>query len=422
MTSGSWKGRGWRRDLRLLAGLDARLAGSAFRRPRGGVWLSVLLPAVVVGGALVAAGRDAMPDAAQPSGGVALGFLAAAPISWLAYGLLFRAGDDAFVRRLGVDPVAMYAERAARVAAAAGLIAAMLLLPYLASGGSIARPASILVAVAASAWGAALLSLAAAARSVARPGGGRGLVAMSMGPDPELGRVGALVWAPLGPLAAGILAAGWVGTTATPSWARAAAAVGAGMVLAAAGVRPYARAMPRFAPRALEMAFEPPPAAGETGLVLDRGLARLLPRRARAVWARDSTITSRRFRWATTVVWPVAVLAVVALARWGAVDEVRAWVIAGGALVLIAQGAAVIAMGRLERAGPGWLDRAAGIRARDRWLGRSAFGFGLSLWLAVPVGLAWAFWAGTGSGWAWLLAGLVAAAVSSTASLAAAGG
>jgi|GEM_PF-971417 len=422
MISGFSSRPGWRRDLRLLAELDTRLAGAAIRRPRAGVWLSVLIPAIVVGGALVAAGREAMPDAAQPSGAIALGFLAAAPISWLAYGLLFRAGDDAFVRRLGIQPVAMYVERAARLAGAAGVIAMMLLLPYVAGGGPIARPATVLVAAAASAWGAALLSMAAAARSTSRPGGGRGLVAKSMGPDAELGRVGALVWAPMGPLAAAILAAGWIGAATAPSWARAAAALAAGAAAAVAGARPFALAMPRFAPRALEMAFEPPPAAGETGLVLDRGLARLLPMRARAVWARDSTITARRFRWATTVVWPVAILAVVALARWGEVSEVRAWVIAGGALVLVAQGAAVIGVGRLERAGPRWIDRAAGIGLRDRWIGRSAFGFGLSLWLAVPVGLAWAFWAGAGSGWAWLAAGLAAAAVASSASLAAAGG
>jgi hypothetical protein len=407
--------------LGLLLGLDGRRAAAAARRPRPGVWASVLLPLALVGGALWSAGAEAVPDARVPSGAVALGFMVAAPIAWLAYGVLFRPADDAFLRRLGLEPTALYAERALRLAAAAAGVAAVLLVPFLASGAPLARPAATLAASAAAAWGAALLSLAAAARSTSRPGGGRGVIAKSMGPDAELGRVGALVWAPLGPLAAALAAAGWVGAAAGAGWGRAGVAAVAGVVAAVAGGRPFAQALPRFAPRALEMSFEPPPAAGETGLVLDRGLARLLPRPARAVWARDSTITARRFRWATSIVWPVAILSTIALARWGAMAEVRAWVLAAGALTLVAQGAAVIAMGRLERAGPRWLDHSAGLRVLDRWLGRAAFGFGLSLWLAVPLGLAWGLWAGAGPGWAWAAAGAVSAAVAASASLAAAG-
>ncbi|HEV2132138.1 MAG TPA: hypothetical protein VGR27_13580, partial [Longimicrobiaceae bacterium] len=86
-----------------------------------------------------------------------------------------------------------------------------------------------------------------------------------------------------------------------------------------------------------------------------------------------------------------------------------------------AQGGAVIGLGRLERRGPRWIDRSAGIGASVRWMGRWAFGFGLALWLVVPLGLSWGLWVRQASGWLWILAGATAAAVASFASVAAAG-
>jgi len=408
-------------QLRLLLGNDTRRIAAALRRPRPGVLLSVLLPLALLGGALAAAGADALPDAREVGGAVGLGFLLSAPLAFLGYGVLFRPVDDPFQRRLGVRPAALFLERALRLLAVALLIALLLLLPALFAGMPLSRPGAVLVAAAMVAWGAALLALASAAQATALPDRRPGLFSRMMGPDRELVRVGPLVYAPLAPLMAAILTAGWVAAAPGAGWGRAAAVAAIGAAMAAAAVRPFARALPRFAPQALEMAFAPPPEAGEAGLVLDRGLARLLPLRARAVWARDATITARRFRWSTTLVWPVAALSVVALARWGGVPQVRAWVLAAGALTLAAQGAALIALGRVERAGPRWLDHAAGLGVFDRWLGRSAFGFGLTLWLVVPLGLAWGLWAGAGSGWLWAAGGAGTAALAAAASLAAAG-
>jgi hypothetical protein len=266
-----------------------------------------------------------------------------------------------------------------------------------------------------------LLALANAARTTAEPDRRPGFASRWMGFDRELMRAGPLVYAPLAPLAAALVAAAWVGAAPGSGWGRSVVVAGLGLALAGAAARPFVRALPRFAPQALEMAFAPPPEAGEAGLVLDRGLGRLLPLRARAVLARDAVVTARRYRWSTTLVWPVAIFSVIALARWGAVAQVRTWVLAAGALTLAAQGAAVIALGRLERTGPGWLDHSAGLRLFDRWLGRSAFGFGLTLWLVVPLGLAWGLWAGAGTGWLWVAAGLATAAVAAGSSLGAAG-
>jgi hypothetical protein len=405
----------------LLLGHDARRFGAAVRRPRPGVWLSALLPLLLVGGALAAAGADALPDAHEAGGAVGLGFLASAPLAFLAYGVLFRPVDDPFLRRLGVAPAALYVERALRLLGIAVGVALLLMLPLAVAAAPLARPAAVLLASAVGGWGAALLALAAAARTTAEPDRKVGIASRMMGPDRELVRVGPLVYAPLAPLIAAIVVSGWIGAAPGAGWARAAMVAGLGVLCALVAVRPFALALPRFAPQALEMAFAPPPEAGDAGLALDRGVPRLLPLRPRAVWVRDAVVTARRYRWATTLVWPVAILSAVALARWGALPQVRAWVLAAGALTLAAQGAAVIALGRLERSGPGWLDHAAGLRVLDRWLGRWAFGFGLTLWLVVPLGLAWGLWAGAGSGWLWVGAGIATAAVAAGASLAAAG-
>jgi hypothetical protein len=408
-------------QLGLLVALDRTRVAAVLRRPRPGVWLSLLLPVALIAGALWAAGAEAMPDPRAPAGAVTLGFLAAAPLAFAGYGLLFRPADDPLLRRLGFGGRALFLERALRLLLLACAVALLLLVPYPRAPGLLAPALPIVLGGAFAAWGATLLALGLAADATARPDQRVGVASRLMGFDPELVRVGPLVYAPLAPLAAALIAGWWVGSG--PAGAGNRAAVVALLAAAAAllAMRPFARALPRFAPRALEMAFAPPPEAGATGLVLDRGLGRLLPRRARAVLARDAAVTARRFRWSTTIVWPVAILSAVALARWGELPPVRAWVVAGGVLTLAVQGAAVIGLGRLEREGPRWLDHAAGLRVVDRWAGRWAYAFGLSLWLAVPLGLAWGLWAGVGTGWIWPAAGLLTAAAASAASIAAAG-
>ncbi|HET7321619.1 MAG TPA: hypothetical protein VFI96_03920, partial [Longimicrobiaceae bacterium] len=141
---------------------------------------------------------------------------------------------------------------------------------------------------------------------------------------------------------------------------------------------------------------------------------------AAAVWARDAVVASRRFAWATRVVWPVAIVGFFALARWGRLPQTRQAVAAAAVLVLLLQAAAIVGLGREERAGRRWVDRAAGVTPVQRLLGRWAWGWGMSLWLAVPLALAWSWWA-IGPGWPWLAAGAVTAAAAALASTAAAG-
>ena len=81
------------------------------------------------------------------------------------------------------------------------------------------------------------------------------------------------------------------------------------------------------------------------------------------------------------------------------------------------QSGAVVGLGLLERSGPRWIDRSAGARWRERFLGRWAYSWGLSLWLLVPVALPWAWWSGAPGAWAWPLLGALSAAVATTASL-----
>jgi hypothetical protein len=407
------------RHLALLLRHDARRLAAAIRRPRPGVLLSALLPLALVAGALAAAGDQALPDAG--GGAIGLAFLVSAPLAFLAYGILFRPADDPFLRRLGLDPGGLYLQRAVRLLGVSVGMALVLMVPFAAGGVPLARPLAVLLGTGAAGWGAALLALSVAARMTADPARRPGLASKRMGFDRDLVEAGPLVYAPLAPLAAAIAAGTWIALAPGAGWGRAALAGAVGGAFALAAVRPFARAVPRFAPRSLEMAFAPPPAAGETGLVLERGLSRALPRRARAVAARDAVFGARRYRWAATLVWPVAIVSAIALARWGDLPQVRTWVLAAGALTLGAQGAAVIALGRAERAGPRWLDHAAGLRSRDRWAGRTAYAFGLSLWLVVPLGLAWGLWAGAGSGWLWLAAATMTSAVAAGASLAAAG-
>ncbi|HEX2210956.1 MAG TPA: hypothetical protein VHG93_24955, partial [Longimicrobium sp.] len=126
------------------------------------------------------------------------------------------------------------------------------------------------------------------------------------------------------------------------------------------------------------------------------------------------------FRWAGRVAWPVAVVCVLAILRAGERPAVQGWVAGAGAVVLAMQAAAVIGLGRMERGGRRWLDRAAGLALADRFVGRWAAAFGMALALVIPVALSWALVV-DGGAWMWIAAAAGSALVASAASLAAAG-
>ncbi len=403
----------------LLLRLDARRLRGELRRPRAGSLVGVLLPLLVLAAGLLVAGPRLRPSVDDAEGAVLLGLWIGGSVGFLAHPLLLRPADDGFLRRLGIPASALYAHRAARLLAASLGLALLLLLPFAASGAALARPLAVGVGTALVAWGAGLAFLSRAALAIAR-GGRPGLSARFMGFDRELVKVGPLVYAPLYPLFFGAAAGGYLGAAPGVSLLRLAAVATASLALAALGERAFARALPRFAPRAAEMAFEPPPAKGSTGLVVDRGLARLLPRRVAAAWARDATVLERRFRWAGRIAWPVAVGGAVALVRWGDAEAVRSWVAAAGAVALAAQGAAVVGLGRVER-GPRWIDRSVGLGWDARFGGRWAAGLGLTVWLVLPLALTWGARAAGGPGWEWLLAALVVSGGAAAVSVAAAG-
>ncbi|HEV3051614.1 MAG TPA: hypothetical protein VGX50_15015, partial [Longimicrobium sp.] len=407
--------------LRLLLSLEVRRIADPFRHPRPGAWVGVGLPAALGIAALWLGAESVRPDAADGDGAIALGLLVAGPIAFWAYPLLFRPADDALLRRLGIPARASYWLRAARLGALALLILLLLMIPYIATRSLGPTPLAVAGAAALAAWGMALSSLPGAAARIANPGRRIELTSMMMGPDPELIRAGPLVWAPLPSvivgafaariaLAGGMLPAGW-----TAAFAVLAAA------LAMVGARRFERAAPRFSPQVAEMAYAPAPDAGDAGLVIGRGLARVLPPRAGAVRARDAAVVARRFRWAGRVAWPVAVVCVLALLRAGERPAVQGWVAGAGAVVLAMQAAAVIGLGRMERGGRRWLDRAAGLATADRLLGRWAAGFGMALALVIPVGITWALILGADDAWIWVAAAAGSALVASAASLAAAG-
>ena len=402
-------GRLWRHDGRRVR--------AWLLRPQVGALLGVLLPSALLVGALWAAGPRAAPDLVEPAGGAAWGFVLAAPLALLSYGILFRPRDDSFVRRLGTSAASLYAVRASRLFALGLVVVVAATIPLFGAGDPVGRPLAISLGAVLAAGSLALLATAAAARAVSHPSSGRPRwQAMGMGFDPELAAVAPLFWAPLAPLLGGIIAGGWLAAVADPISALLLLSALALGVAAVAGV-PYARALPRFAPRALEMTFAPAPEAGDAGLVWNRGLARLLPRAAALARARDAAIAARRFRWATTIVWPVAIGSAIALARWGEVETVREWVGIAGALTLLTQAGAMIGLGRVERAGPRWIDRSVGVGPLARGIGRWAWGFGISLWLTIPLALAWAWWISGSFAWGWILIGLATALVGTVASL-----
>jgi hypothetical protein len=379
------------------------------------------LPALLGIAALWLGAESVRPDLRDGDGAFALGLLAAAPIAFWAYPILFRPGDDALLRRLGIPARASYGLRAMRLAALALLIFTLLMIPYIATGTLAPLPIAVAASGALVAWGMALSSLTGAAAKIANPGRRLELTSMMMGPDPELVRAGPLVWAPLPAVIFGALAArlALVGAMPPAVWTAVFAAVAA--ALAMRGARRFERAAPRFSPQAGEMAYAPAPDAGDAGLVIGRGLARVLPARAGAVRARDAAVVARRFRWAGRVAWPVAVVCVLAILRAGERPAVQGWVAGAGAVVLAMQATAVIGLGRMEREGRRWLDRAQGLAAADRLLGRWAAAFGMALALVVPVGITWALVLEVEDVWMWIAAAAASALVASAASLAAAG-
>lgn len=405
----------------LLLRLDATRARAAVTRPTAGAWIGVGLPVLLLAVGVASAGAVVRPRIDVAGDGVTLGVLLSAPMAFLAYGTLFRGGDDPMLRRLGVAAAALFRERALRLLGLAVGIALLTLVGFAAGGSPLGRPAGVALTSAVAAWATALLSLSGATRMMAERVAGQGWGCLTAGMrDRELAAAAPLVYAPLLPLIAGAVvgAASAAPSALLPTTAVVLAAAALMAVLAG---RWYARAVPRFAPQALEMSFAPPPPAGSGELRVGKGVTRLVPRRVAAVWARDALVAGRRFAWATRVVWPVAALSVVALARWGEAPATRGWVAAAALLVFLIQAAAVLGLGRLERAGRRWIDRSAGLSTADRMLGRWLWGWGMSLWLAIPLSLAWGWWSGGGGGWFWLGIGGGTSLLASVASTASAG-
>ncbi|HET7275482.1 MAG TPA: hypothetical protein VFI91_10005 [Longimicrobiaceae bacterium] len=409
------------RALRLLLRNDILRLRALLRHPTAGSVLGIAFPALLIIALLWAIGPAALPDVSDARGAVGFGMLLAAVPALFSYTILFRGSDAPFIRRLGLPGRALYWERSCRLGALSGAATAALLLPFLAASSPLARPLLVALSASTVAWATSLLALSGAARSLGRPRQGRRGV-LSMGfRDPELAAAAPLVYAPVLPLLAAAVAAGFVGAAPGAQWTRLALPLAISVLSAAAATRLYEAALPRFAPRALEMAFAPPPPADKGDLAVGRGLTALLPRRAVAVWARDAAVGGRRFPWAARLAWPIALIGFFALARWGADPATRTWVLAAGALALVAQGGAVVALGQMERQGPRWVDRALGLGWGSRLTGRWLWGWGLSLWIGVPIAVAWSWLAGAANGWAWLVAGAVTAGIASGVSVGVAG-
>ncbi len=405
-----------REHLGWLLRLDRRRLVNGIRRPTPGILVATLVPILVIVTALWGLGRIGGLSVAGAYGGTTLGMLIAGPVAFLAYGILFGGGDDVFLRQIGIHPAALFVHRSIRLIVSGLFIAVALLIPFVAGGEPVAPVAAIGFPVAVLTAAAATLSFAMAARSTV--GGGVSWTGAGIRQfDPDLANAGPLVYAPVLPFIGGAAIGAAVGADAGAIWLK----VAGSMVIAAMGIlggaRAFAPAAPRFVPRAREMSYVPPPeGAGETFRV-GRGLSALLPRRSAAVWVRDATVAGRRFTWASRVTWPVAIASIAALARWGADPAARAWVITAVGTALLVQAAAVVGLGALERRGLRWVDRSAGLRWSERFVGRWAWAWGLSLWLLVPVSLAWTWWSGVGSAWVWPLAGAAAMTVAVTVSL-----
>jgi hypothetical protein len=401
-------------QLSLLGWLDTKRLAGRLRRPAVAT-LTVGLPLLVILGALWSLGATAQPALTGRSAAVTLAMLVSGTVSFLSYGILFGASDWRFLRLAGVDARAVIVERAVRLTGAGVAVAAALALPYGIAGQPWGRPLVIGLVSAVVAAGIAVTAFAHAANMIA--GGGDSALGVGIRQwDPELARTAPLVYAPLVPFLLGTLHGGLaVGVEGHVLGVVAGLAVGGGGIYSGSSV--FAKAAPRFLPRAGEIAYTPPPGGTEGGLRIGRGVAILLPRRAAAVWARDAAVGGRRFPWALRLSWPVAMASVLALARWGSDEATRIWVVIAVGLALLAQGGAVVGMGLFERHGRRWLDRAAGIVWWERFVGRTAWAFGLSTWLLIPVTLAWSWWSGVPGAWAWPVAGVVLAATAAAAAL-----
>lgn len=410
-------------DLHLLTRLDRARSAAVLRHPTLSAVLGVALPVVAVAAFAGLAADRAAVDVTGAAGGATLAMLLAGGVSQICYGALFRPADAPFLRRLGVDARALFLHRTLRILGLALGGLALMLIPVAAAGMPLGRPLSVGlgVALAASAVGGAGYAGAARAMAGHPHGAGWGCLGVGMW-DREVAGAAPLVWAPLVPFLSGTVAGAWIGAAPGAPGARLLAVSAVSGLALVPGARWYADALPRFGPQALEFAFAPPP-DGPTGeLALRRGLAWLLPPGAALARARDALVIGRRFAWAERLVWPAAIGSFVALARWGELAGTRQAVAATAVLVLLAQGAAGVGLGRLEGAGRRWIDHAAGIRPWERLLGRWAWGWGASLWLTVPLALTWSWWSGVDGGWGWVAAGAATAGVAAVASVAAAGG
>ncbi len=403
--------------LALLLRLDARRLADAIRRPRAGVWVAFALPAALVVGGVWLAGEALRPDVSTGDGQILLGLLVSAPVAFQAYPILFRPEDDSLLRRVGIPPAALFAHRALRLLLAALAVAALFFLPFIRTAQPLGAPAAMLAVGALVAWASSLATTSGAAAGMAD--GKRSPIRGLLGPDAGLISAASLVWAPLPPLVAGAFAAR---VALGPNVPLRMGVIALLVVLwVALGARRFARALPRFAPLSGELAYAPPPTADASELVIGRGLPALLPRGAGAVRARDAVVVSRRFRWAGRLAAPVGIIAALALLRAGGDPEVRRWVAAACAGVLVMQSAAVIALGRAERTRLRWIDHALGLRTADRLLGRWAVGFGLSMGVVIPVAFVWSFAVDTSPAWPWVAGAAVGALAAAGASLAAAG-
>jgi hypothetical protein len=412
--------RGVDAQLGLLLRLELRRRTDPLRH-RGTGAAAALLPALVGVVALRLGAESLRPASGTLDGALGISLLVAGIVAFQAYPVLLRPGDDAFLRHLGIRARAMYRVRALRLLALALLIAGVVLVPFVGTGEPFATAAVAALASAIVAWGCALFTTAGAARAMSAPGGPGGAWGRAVPLPPGLRAAAPMLWAPLGPLLLG----GFAGRVAAGPLLPAAAAFGLagalGAALAAAGAGRFERGYPRIAPLAAEMAFAPPAEAGDAGLAIDRGIAVLLPRRARAARARDAAVLGRRFRGAARVGWGVGIVGALVLLRAGGVPAVRGWVVGAAVLVLVGQGAALLGLGRLERGGPRWIDRSVGVGTAARLVGRWGAGFGMALTLAAPLGIAWAIGVPGGGAWLWPFGAALLAGAGATASLAAGG-
>ncbi|CAN5810342.1 hypothetical protein BH23GEM6_BH23GEM6_17430 [soil metagenome] len=407
-------------SARVLIRLDIRRLLSSLRNPSAGPILALVLPVGLLGGILWVVGRSSRPGVPDAEAALLLGLLLSGPVAFIAYTTIFRASDEALLRRLGFPASALFHERVSRFLLVSLAIALLALIPFAAAGESLGRPAAVALAAALGAWGGGAASAAWSARAVALPNRtGGGLLALGIR-DREMRGVAPLLYAPLFPFLLGALSAAFVGTSGGVGLWQIMLVASIALGLVRLGQSWHSEALPRFAPQALEMSFEPPP-SGVGEMSVGRGAGRLLPARVAAVWVRDSLMVNRRFAWAPRLVWPVAFLAFFGLARWGYDPSTRGWVAAAAMVALLAQSVAAIALGRLERSGTRWIDRSLGLTWRHRLAGRWAWGFGASLWLTIPLGLSWHWWSGVGGASGWIAAGAGTAMAGAVASLAASG-